>query len=192
MKAQLVMQLEPREKGHSAVLKAKQNGKVPGVLYSFDGGSTPVAVPLAILRGAIAQGGEHHPFMAEFQGQAIPVVIRGIQRDIFTNLPTHFDLMPIATDQKIFVTLPIRFHGEKELNSRGLHMHVELHEVTLHGKASDLPDAITLEVGQLKPGATIAVGDLKLPATVTAQEKPGVAIVHVAHSRIREETETTP
>ncbi|HWI64066.1 MAG TPA: 50S ribosomal protein L25 [Symbiobacteriaceae bacterium] len=190
MKAQLVMQLEPREKGHSAVLKAKQNGKVPGVLYGFDGSSTPVAVPLALLRGAIAQGGEHHPFMAEFDGKSVPVVIRGIQRDLYTNLPTHFDLMPVAPDHKLTVTLPIRFHGEKELNSRGLHMHVELHEVTLHGRASDLPEGITLAVGQLKPGATIAVGDLALPPGVTVHEKPGVAIVHVAHSRVHQE-ETT-
>lgn len=190
MKAQLVMQLEPRQKGHSAVLKALHDGKVPGVLYGSDATSTPVQVPLVVLRTAVGEGGEHHPFMAQFQGQNAMVVIRDLQRDTFTNAPVHFDLMPVSADVVMTVDVPIQIHGEHELNSRGLFLHVDLHSVSLHGKLGEMPEAIQLEIGALKAGAAITVGDLKLPPGVTAHEKPTVAVLHVAHSRVRA-TETT-
>jgi len=191
MKAQSVMQLEPRERGHSAVVQAKNGGKVPGVVYGLDGSSAPVQVALVALRSAIAAGGEHQPFTAQFRGQTMMVVLRGVQRDLYTSLPVHFDLMPVSLDEPITVGVPVRFFGEPELHSRGLALHVEAHSLTLHGKPSDLPEHVAVEVGQLKPGATVTVGDLKLPPGVTVHEKPGVVVVHVAHYRVRTEVETT-
>ncbi|HYF94191.1 MAG TPA: 50S ribosomal protein L25 [Symbiobacteriaceae bacterium] len=185
------MQLEPRQKGHSAVLKAKNSGKVPGVIYGFDGSSTPIQVPMAVLRGAIGLGGEHHPFLVQLQGQTYMAIIRSLERDLFTNLPSHFDLMPIKTDEPLSVSVPIRFRGEAELNSRGLLLHAELHNITLHGRPADLPEHVDLEVGQLKPGETVTVGDLRVPSNVTVQEKPGNTVVHVAHFRVRATADTT-
>lgn len=192
MKAQSVMQLEPRERGHSAVLKAKNSGKVPGVIYGFDGTSTPIQVPLAVLRGAISFGGEHQPFLVQHQGQTQMVLLRSLQRDLFTNLPSHFDLMPIKSDEPITVAVPIHFHGEAELNSRGLLPHVELHNLTLHGKPADLPEQIAVEIGRLKPGQSLTVADLTIPPNVAVvHEKPSQVVLHVAHFRVRASTETT-
>lgn len=191
MKAQSVMQLEPREKGHSAVVQAKNGGKVPGVIYGFDGSSAPVQVSAVALRSAIGSGGEHQPFTAQFQGQTMMVILRGVQRDLYTSLPIHFDLMPVSQDEPITVGVPVKFFGEPDLHARGLALHVELHALTLHGRPSALPEHVAIEVGQLKPGATVTVGDLQLPPGVTVHEKPGIAVVHVAHYRVRAEAETT-
>jgi large subunit ribosomal protein L25 len=186
---QTVMQLEPREKGHASLQKARQNGKVPGVLYGFDGTAIAVQVPLTVLRTALAHGGEHSPFTVQFRGQTQTTIIRDLQREPYNNLPSHFDLMPISSEEPITVTVPIRFLGEHELASRGLQLHIQEHSVILHGKPAAIPEHLELECGQMKLNTTFTAGELQLPEGVTIHEKANTPILHVGHSRVRMEAE---
>jgi|GEM_PF-2472336 len=190
MKPTFVLRLEPRAKGNSALQQARRSGKIPGVYYT-EGASTPVQVEAGPLRQALGHGAEHHPITVKLGAAGKPelVMIKGLQRDLLTQAPAHVDFMPIATDKSITADLPLRFHGEHDLKSKGLLLHVQLHGLTVEAKPEELPELIDVNVGHLKSGAVLTVGDLKIPEGCAVQHKPGQIICSVGHTRVRTEEE---
>ena len=58
------------------------------------------------------------------------------------------------------------------------------HNLTLRGKAVDIPETIEIDTSHLKVGEAILLNELTLPQGVTAVVKPQVRVVAVAASRI--------
>jgi large subunit ribosomal protein L25 len=187
MKADLSMQLEPRGLGHKGLSYLRKSGKVPGVLYG--GTSAPVnfEVPLGSLLHTLNLGGEHHPFSVRLEGSEQLALIKEVQRDRYTGVPTHLDLLRVEVNAPITVELPIRVAGEHELLARGLFLSMQMHAVTVRGKADALPEAIEVQVGELAAGHTATLADLQVPAGVDLLDHPTQVLFSIAHGRVQPE-----
>ncbi|MGE5672983.1 MAG: 50S ribosomal protein L25 [Mycobacterium leprae] len=191
MNSGVALTLEARTKHEKGLKFVKESGNVPAVLYDAEGRATPVKVPLKDLMSALARGGEHHPFPATLRDSDHTdlVVVKELQRDRVTRTPLHADLMVVTPEEVITVDVPVHIDGESRLAQQGLHLLVQLNEVTVKGKAGHLPDSFTIPVGDLKGGTTFTVADLEVSEELTVLANPHSIVFSIGHVRVTKTAE---
>lgn len=192
MSSDLTLHLEPRPAGHKGLNTARLHGMVPGILHDAHGVTTPVQIPLRLLQSALLKGAEHHPFTLTIgdDENGRLAVIKSIQRDTLTSIPTHVDFMMTSAGETITVDVPVRIHGEPHLTARGLALHTQLHSLHIEGPAIRLPEAIDLFVETLHVGDMMLVSGIKVPPGVRIHSNANQIVYTVGHARKRTEPES--
>lgn len=83
--------------GKSAIRKLKNDGYIPGILYS-GGTSTPVSLPEDQIRAIVDKNAGQIILNMHYNGRSLKAKIQEVQKNPVTNEIKHIDIMPLEND----------------------------------------------------------------------------------------------
>jgi large subunit ribosomal protein L25 len=99
-------------------------------------------------------------------------MIQDVQMDPVKHLPIHVDFYIVEKGQKVHVKTPIEFVGESQAVKEGAVLVKVMHELSVEGEPSKLPQQFTVDISALATlESVIKVSDIVLPS--------GVELYHV-------------
>lgn len=163
--------------------RLRQEGVIPGVFYTGQGGNISVQMPAAALNKLFGEVGRTTVFNLEIaeggKTSLHPVLIWDVQRHPVKNRITHVDFYGVDLDKPVKITVPIEFTGVARGTKVGGVLETYREQVQLVAKPLDMPAKIVLDITSLDLGKTIQVADLQLPEGVRAAYDVNYAIVSV-------------
>ena len=163
--------------GHSRRLRRR--GKVPAVLYGGGREPTPVALDHAKLLQQMEREAFQTSILTVHLGsEAQAVVVKAIQRHPARRRVLHVDFQRVREDEKITLTVPIRYTGQDAavgVKEQGGELAVLVTEVEVSCLPGDLPEALILDVSALELNQRRHLSDVVAPQ--------GVDILALAHDQ---------
>ena len=176
--------------GKGAARKLRAAGRVPAILYGH--GMDPLALSVDsrelfhllhtgaganVLVDLVVDGTDH---------LALP---RDVQRDHIRGRFVHVDFLAVRRDEKIHVTIPLRIVGESPGVKAGGVLEHHLWELNVECLATDVPEAIDVDISGLEIGSGVRVSDLKVRSGVTILTSPEDSVVAVTQPQVAVEEE---
>jgi large subunit ribosomal protein L25 len=117
------------------------------------------------------------------------VLVKEVQYDHLGLELIHVDFARVSLDEKVEVTVPITLKGTPKGEEEGGVLQQMLNELEVECLVTDIPDAITVNVSEMKVDDALHISDLKLPPGVRALQDPEVIVAAV---KVIEEDEAAP
>ena len=170
--------------------RLRNEGRIPAVFYFHQDKPVPLSVDVKELKGAIHSGANIYEL---HMGKKKHIcILRDVQYDPVSEDIIHADFMGITMQEDITVNVPIHLEG----NAIGVKdfdgvLAQQIWEIEVKCKASDIPDAFTVDVSLLNIGDSIAVSDISAENVeiLTPQSSSIVSIVKAAGAKAEEEEE---
>jgi len=183
--------------GTGASRRLRNAQKVPGIVY---GAGTPAMIELDhnALFFALKKEAFHSSILEmELAGKSEQVLLRDYQMHPFRPIVLHIDFQRVDATTKIVKKVPLHFINEENSPAVKTDACIVNHVVTelrISCLASQLPEFLTIDLGELTKGQTLHVNDIKLPAgiKVMTQGKPNPVIVSVVAQAAEEEVVAAP
>ena len=181
--ADIVIEAEAREVGSSnAARRMRREEKLPAVVYGGDKESNPIILnPREIISVLKSESGRNTIFKLKVAGGSEDnVMIFDLQIDPITHHLIHADLMRIALDVEIEVSIPLRIVGEAKgvIEDGGVLDH-SLRELVVSCLPTNIPESIDVDVSELDMNQSIKVEDLQVPPDVTVVTEPDRSVASV-------------
>jgi len=184
MAEKVVVKAEKREgRGKNDSRRLRVEGKIPVSVYG--GGEDSVAV-IASLKDLAAilrtDTGVNSVFSLDIAGVGVhDVIFQDRQIDVLRGRLLHADLRRIAKGEKIEMTVPIHIVGEAPgLKEEGAVINQPLHEIKILVEPANVPDAIEVDVSNLKAGESIHVSDIKFGRGIEVHEPADTVLASIA------------
>ncbi|MDB6095599.1 MAG: ribosomal rRNA E-loop binding protein Ctc/L25/TL5, partial [Verrucomicrobia bacterium] len=201
MKQQFKLNVAARaQTGRSASRRLRKANRVPAILYGKH--TSPESLSI--------EGPEFVRLLKSLAGRAVLIELeRGdkvagtalsflqeIQRDPITDKYLHVDLQEVKADEKFEIRVPVQVSGESfgVKNQNGV-LEMNAHTLRVRVFPKDLPEAILVDVSELKVGETIKVGEMKpIPGVEFLEVKgqPVVSCVEPVAEVVQEVTTAAP
>ncbi|MBI2257897.1 MAG: 50S ribosomal protein L25/general stress protein Ctc [Flavobacteriia bacterium] len=137
----------------------RAEGRIPCVLYG-QGSQTHFSVKSVAMEKLIFTP-EVYQIELDIEGKKSKAIIQDLQQDPIKDTIRHVDFYELNDAKPVKVGLPVRVTG----NSRGVMAGGKLAQVfrrlTVVGLPKDLPDAITIDITNLRIGQSIRVGGIE-------------------------------
>jgi large subunit ribosomal protein L25 len=175
----------PRElQGTGASRRLRHSGKVPGIVY---GAGEPVMVELDhnALFHALKKEAFHSSLLEmELAGNSQQVLLRDVQMHAFRPIVMHVDFQRVDATTRIQKRVPLHFINEDSAPAvkidKCLISHVAT-ELEIECLASQLPEFLTVDLGNLAKGQSLHVSDVPLGAdtkvVLRGRKNPVIATV---------------
>lgn len=176
------LNVAPRaQTGRSASRRLRRTNRVPAILYGKHTSpeSLSVDVPELTRLLKVVAG---RTVLLELQRTDKPEkalsFLQEVQRDPLTDKFVHIDFQEVKADEKFEVNVTVRLSGESfgVKNQSGV-LEMNVHELRIRCLPKDLPEAIDVDVTELKVGETIKVGQLKAIPGVEYLDNKGQPVV---------------
>jgi large subunit ribosomal protein L25 len=183
---------ERTQQGTGASRRLRHAGKVPGIVY---GAGEPRMIELDhnALFHALKKEAFHASILEmELAGATEKVLLRDFQMHPWKPIVQHIDFQRVDATTRITKKIPLHFTNEENSpavkTDKCLVNHV-VTELEIQCLASQLPEFLTIDLGELQKGGSLHVNDLKLPAgvKVVTHGKPNPVIVSVTEPVVEEE-----
>ncbi len=186
----IVVKTEKRQGlGTNAARRLRAQGFVPAVLY----GESMETLPLVLSKKDIVQilrleSGENTIFKVAVDADAYDAMIKELQIDPATDKLLHVDLIRIAMDKPIRVTIPVVHHGEPfGVKTEGGFIDFVTREVEVECLPRDIPESLSIDIAELHIQQSFKVEAMAVPAGVTVLTDPGTVLVLVSLPHKEEE-----
>lgn len=168
----------------------RRMGVIPGVLYGHEI-HQPIAVDAKDLEKLLARITRSSRITLELNGRRLPVFIKEIQRDLFTDRVIHIDFYHPAPDRPVTMEVPVRLRGEAKGRKEGGVLQLLREVVKVRGPMDSIPEIIDIDVSNLGIGQAVHAKDLQLEGvqvltpgeativTIVAPRKEEVAVTAV-------------
>ena len=177
-KQSIQLSAKPRnELGSRANKRIRDKGFIPGVLYGHKEAVVPVTLPKKELTTHLSKGA--HLFDLALDGKTEKVLVKEVQYDHLGLELIHVDFARVSLDEKVEVTVPITLKGTPTGEEEGGVLQQMLNELEVECLVTDIPDAITVNVSEMKVDDSLHISDLKLPPGVRALQDPEVIVAAV-------------
>ncbi len=181
MHAEVEFSVEIKEGvGKGAARKARAAGRTPGVVYGPEFAPRMVTFREQDLVRALNTPAQRNVFLRLKSGdpdlEGIRVIVKDLQVDPVKRRFIHADFYKLDPSRTIYATLPVHVEGTAIGVKLGGILQIVRREVRVACKPDDLPDAIVVDVTELKPGESVHVGDLKPPEGVRILTSPELAV----------------
>ncbi len=181
--ADIVIEAQEREAGSSnAARRMRREEKLPAVVYGGDKESNPIVLnPREIISVLKSESGQNTIFKLKVAGGSEDnVMIFDVQIDPITHQLIHADLVRIALDVEIEVSVPLRIVGEAigVVEDLGVLDH-SLRELVVSCLPTNIPESIDVDVSELEMNQSIKVEDLQVPPDVTVVTEPDRSVASV-------------
>lgn len=169
---------EPRQaQGTGASRRLRRSDKVPGIIYGGSTAPTMIQIDHNNLYHALRKEQFHSTILDLELGQdSLQVLLRDYQMHPYKKQVMHIDFQRVAADQRITMKVPLHFTNEENSpaikRDKCLISHL-LNQITVTCLPAQLPEFITVDLGEISKGQAVHVADLKLPEGVTAITKAG-------------------
>jgi large subunit ribosomal protein L25 len=176
--------------GKNEARRTRRGGQVPGVLYGGGGKeATPISVaPKALLKILHSESGQNTLIALKLAGAGDSrVLVKDFQLDPVTHEVLHVDLVRIAMDKLLQVTIPIVVHGEpKGVKQQGGILEFIRREIVIEVLPADIPEHIDVDVSELMLHQGIRVRDVATNPKWTPVSDPDLMLLHVIMPKVEE------
>ena len=166
--------------------------KVPGIVYGA-GAPSMIELDHNALFFALKKEAFHSSILEmDLAGKSEQVLLRDYQMHPFRPIVLHIDFQRVDATTKVVKKVPLHFINEEHSPAVKTDSCVVNHVVTelrISCLASQLPEFLTVDLGELTKGQTLHVNDIKLAdgIKVMTQGKPNPVIVSVVAQAAEEE-----
>ena len=169
--------------GKNEARRTRRGGQVPGILYGGGGKTaTPIAVaPKALLKILHSEAGQNTLISLKLDGSGNNrVLVKDFQLDPITHEVLHVDLLQIAMDKLLQVTIPVIVHGEpKGVKQQGGILEIIRREVVIEVLPADIPEHVDVDVTELMLHQGVRVRDIAVDAKWKPVSDLDLMLVHV-------------
>jgi large subunit ribosomal protein L25 len=182
----LVIKSEKRDLfGKNASRRFRKGGLVPAVLYGEGAASVPLVLAKKdIVKILKSETRENTIFKIAFDSEEKDVMIKALQVDATSDELLHADLILIAMDKAIRISVPIELLGEPVgVKTEGGFVDFMTREVEIECLPKDIPERISADISALHLHQSLKVADLTVPAGVKLISDPStvLALVQIPH-----------
>ncbi|MHB1511615.1 MAG: 50S ribosomal protein L25/general stress protein Ctc [Acidiferrobacter sp.] len=186
------------EKGTGASRRLRRAGKVPGILYGA--GKEPVM--LSFDHDPLWHHTRHEAFFTSILSVKVDgkIIDQAILRDLhmhpFKPKVAHLDLQRVSATERLHLLVPLHFINQEAAPGVKLQGGLVAHlmtEVDVSCLPSQLPEFLTVDVGNLNVGDSIHLSNLTVPEGVTLTDLThGNDLAIVTITVVREAPEPEP
>jgi len=153
--------------GKGAARAARREDKVPAVIYGDKKEPTLIKVETRAVTKLWNTGNFMSTLLdLDVEGETTRVIARDVQVDPVRDFVIHVDFLRLGKGAKINVMIPVSFINEDDSpgisKQKGV-LNVVRHEVELLCPASNLPDAIVVDLTGKEIGDSIHISEVSLP-----------------------------
>jgi large subunit ribosomal protein L25 len=181
------------ERGKNAARRTRKGGEVPAILY----GGKKEAVALSVNAKQLgrilrSEAGHNTIFTVKVDGSEERAMVKDWQIDPVSGSLLHADLLRIAMDVRMRVSVPVHTFGEPQgVKVQGGIFETVTREIEIECLPSDIPEEIKVDVTEMLIGKQLRAGDLPLdPNKIKLLTDPQRVIAHVV--TLKKEEEVTP
>ncbi|MDH4257227.1 MAG: 50S ribosomal protein L25 [Candidatus Aminicenantes bacterium] len=177
--------------GKNASRRLRKEGMVPVILY----GSNEVNVPLTLEKEALfkilrSETGENTVFEVSFNSETRNAMIKDLQLDPVSDEILHADLIQIAMDKVVRVSIPVVTIGDAVgIKTEGGFIDFVTREIEVECLPKDIPEHIEINISHLHLRQSFKVGDVDVPEGVKLITEPDSILVHIEIPTKEEEIE---
>jgi len=173
---------ERTEQGTGASRRLRNAQKVPGIVYGA--GTTPAMIELDhnALFFALKKEAFHSSLLdMELAGKTEQVLLRDYQMHPFRPIVLHVDFQRVDATTKVTKKVPLHYVNEENspaVKTDACVVNHVVNELNIQCLASQLPEFITVDLGEMTKGQSLHVSDIKLPVgtKVVTHGKPNPVI----------------
>ena len=174
--------------GKKDAAQLRKNGQVPCVIYG-SGEQTHFSVKNVELEKLIFSP-EVYQFELEVEGKKANAVVRELQQHPLTGKIQHVDFLELDDNKPVRVALPVRLTGSARGVMAGGKLSQSYRMLNVVGLPKDLPEAITLDISDLKIGDSIRVKSVEIPGLTILEPQASVVVgVRMARGAVKPEEE---
>jgi large subunit ribosomal protein L25 len=168
---------EPRtEFGKGAARRLRRAGRIPAVLYGHGQDVVHLSLPAREFAAALRNGGSNALLTVALDGKDQLALTKQVQRDPLTRMHEHADLLVVRRGEKVTVDVPVHVIGEPAPDTL---VSIELNTVSLQVAATNIPEAIEVDVTGRGVGEGFTAGDLPLPNGATLATDESALVVNL-------------
>ncbi|MDR1426878.1 MAG: 50S ribosomal protein L25/general stress protein Ctc [Bifidobacteriaceae bacterium] len=145
------------EFGKGAARRTRRAGLVPAVIH--DRGADPVHISLPAHATGLALRHANALLEIVLGGNTVLALTREVQRHPFRDYIEHVDLQAVKLGEKIEVEVPVHIDGEPLVGIAIL----DTQNLRVQAEATNIPEAIVVNVDGLGDGEVIRASQLTLP-----------------------------
>ena len=156
---------EKREsRGKNEARRMRAAGNIPVVIYGGGGEAIAATAALADLAAILrSDSGSNTVFTLDMGGETGDVIFQDRQIDPIRGRLMHADLRRLIKGEKIEMTVTIQLDGEPiGVKEDGGMLEQQMREVKILVEPAKAPEAIHIDVSDLKVGDSLHVSDLKV------------------------------
>tara|TARA_Y100000996_G_C22501939_1_gene634795 strand:- start:39 stop:710 length:672 start_codon:yes stop_codon:yes gene_type:complete len=193
MAKQFKLTVEKRDlKGNKDLRQLRQDMKIPGVYYSYDGNNILFQISHNEIKNAIQSGA--NIFTVNVGGKEQNVVFKSVQYHPVTEQIIHIDLYGVDMTKPISIKIPIVYVGTPSgVSTEGGVLVTTLNELEISCLPSDIPENIEVDITNVALGENIQAGDVNLGEKfklITMEDSALMSVTHVVEEApVVEETE---
>lgn len=165
--------------GKNASRKLRREGRIPAILYSGGEPGIPLALDKKDIFGILrSETGENTLFKTSFDSESWDTMIKEVQIDPVSDEILHVDLIQIAMDKTVSVSVPVLITGEAVgVKTEGGFVDVITREVEVECLPQSIPENIVVDISALHLHQSIKIEDLSPPPDVEIVSDPHAVIV---------------
>ena len=178
----LVINGEKRnEHGKNASRRIRKAGHVPAILYGTGAAGASLTLDKKdIVKILKSESGENTIFKIAFGGGETDVMIKALQVDPVSDELLHADLIKIAMDKAVRVSVPLELLGEPiGVKTEGGFVDFMTRAVEVECLPAAIPDVIKIDISALHLHESLKIADLVPPAGVKLLGEPNAVVVLV-------------
>lgn len=175
--------------GRGLARRLRAQGQVPAVIYGRSGNQNlSVAERDFKMLMREVSGGAALIALTHNDGESTLSIVQDAQRNPLSDRFEHIDFLEVTQGVKMTASIPVHTHGEPVgVKNEGGILDVVLHELDVECFPKDLPESITLEVGDLKLGEALHVRDIPAIEGIEFLGDPEAVVALVAEQAEEEE-----
>ncbi|MEG2236278.1 MAG: 50S ribosomal protein L25 [Akkermansia sp.] len=178
------------EIGSGKLNQLRREGFIPCVVYGAGLENTNIKVNAKEFTKMLASAASEHILVnLDMEGSSKLALLKDFQHSTLSGKYVHVDFLEVNDNTEVHSSVPVHIEGEAiGLASGGL-LDQPIHELQIKCKVKDLPEAIVVDVTNLKVGDAIRIAELTLPAGVIALIADDTIIVSVDAPNVKTEEE---
>lgn len=177
--------------GKNASRRLRRNGMIPVILY----GAKDMNIPLTLNKKDVFQilrseSGENTVFEVSFNSETMNAMIKDLQKNLVTDEIIHADLIQIALDKAIRVSIPVVTVGDAVgVKTEGGFVDFINREIEIECLPKDIPEQIEIDISELHLRQSFKVEEVVLPGEITMISDPETILFHIEEPAKEEEIE---
>lgn len=184
MSKQYAVKAEKRERAGKGIARTlRREGKLPGVIYGDN--KTPVLVAFSandIQKEWVKGHMFTHLCELNVDGEKNLVLARDVQLHPVSDRVEHVDFLRVTPKTTLHVSVPVHFINHE--NSPGIKekgvLNISHHSLDMICRATEIPEAIEVDLAPFKVNDTITLAHVKLPAGAKpANDDPEFALASI-------------
>jgi len=177
--------------GKNASRRLRRNGMIPVILY----GAKDMNIPLTLNKKDVFQilrseAGENTVFEVSFNSETMNAMIKDLQKNLVTDEIIHADLIQIALDKAIRVSVPVVTVGDAVgVKTEGGFVDFITREIEIECLPKDIPEQIEIDISELHLRQSFKVEEVVLPGEIKLISDPETILFHIEEPAKEEEIE---